>query len=198
MNDKARFGQFSASDLRNFHDSVNNMLAWCASVLGLPTRYAGQQSVNPAAEGAIRADESRLIKNVEMMNALDGDSWAWVMALYERFRTNEWVPGTSIRAIWEDPATPTRAERADAITKFYAQGLLSREGAWDEMGWDEARKDRERAYFAAEAEDPLIAGLMREVRGAGAGSGSGAVPVGAASVPVGADGAAAGSRVLAS
>ena len=154
--------------------------------------------MNPAAEGAIRADESRLIKNVEMMNALDGDSWAWVMALYERFRTNEWVPGTSIRAIWEDPATPTRAERADAITKFYAQGLLSREGAWDEMGWDEARKDRERAYFAAEAEDPLIAGLMREVRGAGAGSGSGAVPVGAAPGPAGVDGAAAGSRVLAS
>ena len=195
-NDKARFGQFSASDLRNFHDSVNNMLAWCASVLGLPTRYAGQQSVNPAAEGAIRADESRLIKNVEMMNALDGDSWAWVMALYERFRTNEWVPGTSIRAIWEDPATPTRAERADAITKFYAQGLLSREGAWDEMGWDEARKDRERAYFAAEAEDPFLAGLMREVRGAGTGSGSGAVPIGAAPVPAGADGAAAGSRIV--
>ena len=41
-NTDARFGQFQPSTLDNFHASVNNMLAWCASVLGLPTRYAGQ------------------------------------------------------------------------------------------------------------------------------------------------------------
>lgn len=162
-NDKARFGQFTASDLKNFHDSVNNMLAWCAAVLGLPTRYAGQQSVNPAAEGAIRADESRLIKNVELMNASDGDSWAWVMGLYERFRTGEWLGANEVRTLWQDPATPTRAQIADASVKLHAEGVMSREGVWDEMGWDEARKDRERAYFAAEAEDPAIDRIMRGI-----------------------------------
>ena len=39
-------------------------------MLGLPTRYMGQQTVNPAAEGAIVADEIRLIKNVELMNLM--------------------------------------------------------------------------------------------------------------------------------
>ena len=29
-----------------------------------------------------------------------------------------------------------------------ASGILSREGAWDELGWSEARKDKEREYFA--------------------------------------------------
>lgn len=162
-NTEARFGQFQPSTLDNFHASVNNMLAWCASVLGLPTRYAGQQSVNPAAEGAIRADESRLIKNVEMMNALDGDSWAWVGSLYERIRTGDWLPANELRVVWEDPATPTLAERADAFMKLYTQGLLSREGVWDELGWDEPRKDRERAYFAAEAQDPAIERIMRGI-----------------------------------
>lgn len=162
-NKDARFGQFQASSLNNFHDSVNNMLAWCASVLGLPLRYAGQQSVNPAAEGAIRADESRLIQNVQNMNALDGDSWAWVGALYERFRTGEWLQANELRVLWEDPATPTLAERADAMMKLFSQGIISREGVWDELGWDEPRKDRERAYFAAEAQDPVIDRIMRGV-----------------------------------
>ena len=159
-NTDARFGQFQPSTLDNFHASVNNMLAWCASVLGLPTRYAGQQSVNPAAEGAIRADESRLVKNVEGMNANDGDAWAWVMALYERFRTGEWLQSNEIRTLWENPATPTLSERADAMMKLNSQGLISREGVWDELGWDEARKDRERAYLAAEAQDPAIERIM--------------------------------------
>ena len=167
-NTDARFGQFQASGLDNFHASVNNMLAWCASVLGLPTRYAGQQSVNPAAEGAIRADEARLVKNVEMMNAIDGDSWSWVGALYERVRTGEWLPANALRVVWEDPATPTLAERADAFMKLYTQGILSREGVWDELGWDEARKDRERAYFAAEAADPAIDRIMRGISDAAA------------------------------
>lgn len=32
-------------------------------------------------------------------------------------------------------------------------GIVSREGAWDELGWSEARKAKERAYFDAEADD---------------------------------------------
>ncbi|MDG4869209.1 hypothetical protein P8631_14535, partial [Guyparkeria sp. 1SP6A2] len=108
----------------------------------------GQDTVNPASEGAIRADEARLIRNVERMNVYDGDSWAWVMGLRERLRTGEWLPGNEIRALWHDPATPTYSQRADALTKM-AGGvpILSREGVWDELGWDEGRKQQERAYF---------------------------------------------------
>ena len=35
--------------------------------------------------------------------------------------------------------------------------VLSREGAWDELGWTEERKQREREYFAAQQADPLVA-----------------------------------------
>jgi hypothetical protein len=87
-NSDAKFGQFEAAQLSNFFETVNNVFAWCAAVLGLPTRYAGQQTVNPAAEGAIRADESRLIGRVERMNRFDGDSWSWVMGLEDPAATN--------------------------------------------------------------------------------------------------------------
>lgn len=146
----AKVQQVQGADLENFNKAINNMLAWCAAVLGLPTRYAGQQTVNPAAEGAIRADESRLIKNVERMNAFDGDAWAWVMGLEERFRTSEWGVRNSIRTLWYDPATPTNAQTADAAVKLRLSGTLSVEGVWDMLGWDEARKSQEKGRLAQE------------------------------------------------
>ena len=160
QNENAKFGEFAAADLANFHKAVNALLAWCAAELGLPLRFMGQEAVNPASEGAIRADEARLIRNVERKNTSDGDSWAWVMGLYERFRLGRFGRGNPIRALWQDPSTPTRSQMADAALKLYQAGIMSREGTWDEMGWDEARKDRERSYLAKEAtEDPLVAAL---------------------------------------
>lgn len=152
-NKDAKFGTFDAAQLSNFYDSVNNMLAWCASMLGLPTRFMGNQTVNPASEGAIRADEARLVRNVERKNKHDGDSWAWVMDLYQRFATGRWPATNSTRALWFDPSTPTQAQLTDAVVKLRQAGVLSREGTWDELGWDEARKDRERGYFALEAKE---------------------------------------------
>ncbi len=151
-NDKAKFGNFDAADLDNFHKAVNALLACARRRARLPLRFMGQEATNPASEGAIKADESRLVKNVEWKNRFDGDSWSDVMALHERFRTGEWPSGNEIKALWFDPSTPTEAQIADKVTKLHNEGLLSREGSWDEMGWDEARKDRERAYFAAEDE----------------------------------------------
>lgn len=156
-NPEARVQQFQAGDLKNFTNAVNDMFAWCAAVLGLPTRYAGQQTVNPATEGAINADESRLIRNVERMNAYDADSWAWTMGLEERFRTGEWGASNSIRAIYHNPATPTMSQIADGAMKMRAEKVLSVEGVWDMLGWDEPRKQQERARLDREAAtDPLI------------------------------------------
>ena len=160
-NKDAKMGQFAASDLKNFHDTVNHYASLVASVTGLPTRYLGQNSVNPPAEGAIRADESRLILNTERKQSSFGDGWGWVMALYERFRTGDWPDGNRITTEWYDAGTPTKAQNADALSKLYAQGngVLSREGVWDELGWSEARKDKERGYFANESTDPYLARL---------------------------------------
>nr|WP_275587583.1 phage portal protein [Arthrobacter roseus] len=152
-NKDAKVGQFDSADLSNFHATVNHYAQLAASVTGLPTRYFGQNSVNPPAEGAIRADEARLILNVERKQANFGDGWGWVMALYERFRTEKWPEGNRIKTDWYDAGTPTKAQTADALSKLYANGngVFSREGVWDEMGWSEARKEQERGYFERES-----------------------------------------------
>ena len=159
QNKDAKVGQFAASDLSNFHKTVEHYGAILTGLYGLPPRYVGLSSVNPAAEGAIRAEEARLILNVEKKAALAGDGWGWVMGLVERFRTGEWVAGSRIKTDWFDAGTPTYAQRADALTKMYngGQGILSREGVWEELGWSDARMERERGRFEAEARAGLVA-----------------------------------------
>lgn len=163
-NTDAKFGIFPAGALDNFYDAVNNMLAWCAATLGLPTRYAGQQSVNPAAEGAIKADEARLVKNVERKQVTFGDGIGRALAIAYLAGGHGAVDGNRVSVTWHDAATPTFSQRADALQKL-AGGLpiLSREGAWDELGFSEPRKAREREYFAAQEADPTLSAIFKEV-----------------------------------
>lgn len=154
--------QIAAADLENFIRVITMLAQQASSVTGLPMRYFGQNPANPATEGAIRADESRLVKTVERKNREYGSAWGWVMGLYERFRTGEWTDGEGrITVEWHDPGTPTFAQKMDAIQKG-AGGvpLFSRQGSWDEMGWSEARKQRELQYFAEESDPGAYLGLL--------------------------------------
>lgn len=152
-NKDASVGQFTASDLKNFHDTVNHYGQLASSVTGFPGKYFGLFTANPAAEGAIRADEAQMVKTIERKNATTGNSLAWVLGIARRIQTGQWEDGNRIAVEWHDPGTPTFSQKADALQKL-AGGvpIISREGAWDEMGWSEARKDRERKYFHDESD----------------------------------------------
>lgn len=181
-----RFGQFSASDLSNFKTVIDTLAEQVSAVTGLPMRYFGQNTANPAAEGAIRADEMRLVKNCELKNSIDGDSWSQVMAIAYRFRTGEEINANMVRCDWDDPNTPTYAQKSDAIQKLIAAGVLSREGAWDELGWSEARKDKEREYFRkqiAETYAPYVKELPYGTDDGGAESSSDGGQAGQAASP---------------
>lgn len=178
-NKDAKVGQFDGASLDNFHKTIEMLAGIVSSVTGLPLRYLGQNSVNPASEGAIQADESRLVVNVQDKNSTLGDGWAWVQGIVERFKTGAWPAANQIRTEWFDPGTPTFAQKADALTKLGGgRPVLSREGTWDELGWSEPRKAKERAYFEAEDSDPYLQDLgekaeVADARAITAGSGDG-------------------------
>jgi len=173
----AKVGQLDAADLKNFETAVNLYGKQAATVTGFPARYFGLFTTNPPAEGAIRADEAQLVESVEGQNEEVGMTVGWVGALALRFATGEWVSGNRVRVDWHDPATPTYSQRADAIMKLTsgATPILSREGAWDELGWSEARKAKERAYFdQQDASDPLVKASLALTNGTAGATGSGA------------------------
>ncbi len=164
-NKDAKIGQLTASDLKNFHETINHYAQLVSSVTGLPFRYFAQTTVNPAAEGAIRAEETRWVKNAERQQVAAGDGLGWVSALYWRFKTGDWIDGNRIKVEWHDAGTPTFAQKVDGVQKLNGgTPVMSRQGSWDELGWDDARKKRERAYFEEEMRDPQLdelAGLKR-------------------------------------
>lgn len=166
--DKAKWGQFDAADLKNFETASNIYGQQAALTYGFPARYFGITTTNPPAEGAIRADEIELINAVEDKNEAEGMVLGWMGALALRFSTGQWVEGNRVRVDYFDPGTPTVAQRVDALSKLRATRDISREGMWDEMGWSEARKAKERQYLAQELRDesdPYLARVIEKANG---------------------------------
>jgi hypothetical protein len=157
-NANAKVGQLTAADLKNFETALTIYGKQAATVTGFPARYFGLTTTNPPSADAIRADEAELVRSVEDQNDEIGMTIGWAGALAYEFATGQEVTGNLVRVDWFDPATPTVAQREDALSKRRAQGVISREGYWDELGWSEARKAKEREYLAAEAQqDPELA-----------------------------------------
>lgn len=163
QNKDATAGQFNASDLRNFHETVNHYAHMCASVSGLPLRFFGQNTANPPSADGIRADETRLVKRCERRQRVFGGAWEEVMRLVDRLRTGAWNPDLRrLETIWRDPSTPTVAAVTDAVVKQHQQGLLPTEMAWEDLGWSQEKIRRARDLRAQEASDPMIARLIEE------------------------------------
>ena len=162
-NKDAKVGQLPGADLGNYHETLAMYGRLAASVTGFPSSYFGIFSSNPAAEGAIRAEEARLVKTVERSNAETGKALSWVIDTATRITSGQWPAGNSVRVEWQDPGTPTFAQRADALQKLAGgKPVLSREGVWDLLGRSEARKQRERDYLEAEETDPLLGGVAEK------------------------------------
>ena len=154
----AKWGQFQAADLKNFETALRVYGQQASVVTGFPARYFGLTTANPPTEGSIRAEEAQLVSAVESDNADLGMVLGWAGALAYQFATDDEVTGNRVKLDWFDPGTPTTAQLMDAVTKAKGSGIFSREGSWDELGWSESRKAREREYFAREAEeDPELA-----------------------------------------
>lgn len=157
-NPQAKMGQIPAADLKNFETAMDIYGRQASILTGFPARYFGLATVNPPSEGSIRADESQLVRSVESDNVQLGISVGWVGALALRFASGEWVQGNKVRSDFHDPATPTVAQREDALSKRKAQGVLSVRGYMTELGWSEARIQQELDWLAEEASsDPVIA-----------------------------------------
>lgn len=161
-NKDAKWGQFTPADLKNFETALNIYGKQAAVSYGFPSRYFGITTSNPPAEGAIRADENDLVNYVEDKNEAEGMELGWVGALALRLATGIQVDGNRVRVDYFDPGTPTFAQRADALTKMRSVGGISREGMWDELGWSEARKAKERQYLEAEMADPVLMAIANQ------------------------------------
>ncbi len=147
--------QFSAAELSNFTNALDQIAKQVAAYTGLPPQYLSTAADNPASAEAIRASESRLIKKVERKNSIFGGAWEEAMRLAWRMAKGGEVPPDMQRmeTIWRDPSTPTYAAKADAATKLYGNGtgVIPRERARIDMGYSVQEREEMRRWDEEEA-----------------------------------------------
>lgn len=147
--------QFSAAELANFTNALDQLDKKVAAYTGLPPQYLSTSADNPASAEAIRASESRLIKKIERKNLIFGGAWEEAMRLAYRMAKGGEVTPDMLRmeTIWRDPSTPTYAAKADAATKLYGNGtgVIPRERARVDMGYSVKEREEMRRWDEEEA-----------------------------------------------
>ena len=153
-------GQFSASDLSNFHNTIKLLLQTATMLLGLPPHYAALGGDNPVSADAIRSSETQLVKNAERKQTGFGSSWKKVWQLVMAIRDEDFTPASKrLELIWRDPSTPTVGQAADAMVKL-TQGdnpVYSVEYARERLGVPAGARDRIAKDLLAQAERGTLA-----------------------------------------
>lgn len=161
--DGVSVGQFPEADLRNFHETLNQLARLVASMSGNPPHYLGFTTDNPASADAIRSAESRLVKRAERKQRGFGGSWERVARLVNRFQEGDWDPRyKQVETLWRDASTPTFAQVADAAQKLVTANVIPREAAWEDLGYSASKQTRLRDQFDRQESDPVLQQLLRD------------------------------------
>lgn len=156
--DGAEVGQFPEASLSNFHDTLNQLARMVASIAGLPPHFLGLATDNPPSADAIRSSETRLVKRAERKQRAWGGSYEQAMRLVLRVRDGAWDPrAVSLETLWRDPSTPTFAQKADAVVKLKAEGIVPTEQAREDLGYTAVQRARMR-QMDSDALDRAIGG----------------------------------------
>lgn len=164
-NEAGKAFQFTAAELRNFVDLLTEIAKHVASYTGLPPQYLSFSSDNPASAEAIRSAESRLVKKCERKARAFGGSFEKAMVLGYKVLDQE--PPADIHrleTVWRDPATPTFAAKADAVSKLVAAGIVPVERARVDLGYSETEREQMRKWDEEEKSDQASAVLNSVLR----------------------------------
>lgn len=156
----AKFGEFSATDLRNYTEATETLIRHIAAQTRTPPHYLLGEVINTSAE-ALKAAEAGLVSRVRMKQLGMGDGWEEAMRLAFAWQGDlERAADKAAEVIWRDPETRTQAETVDAATKLATLGV-PREALWARIpGVTPQMITRWRAMAAQEAREAALAGAI--------------------------------------
>jgi hypothetical protein len=160
--------EFASSSLTNFHDTIAQLGRLASGLVGVDPSVMGfAAGDNPASADALRAREVRLIKRAERKQRALGGGWERAMQLVRRIQEGDWDPKAKrLEMIWQDAATPTRAQAADAAAKLVAASLIPVQQGREDLGYTPGQQRRMAAWDKANAElDPI--GQLTQAAGRG-------------------------------
>lgn len=163
---ETKVGQFAASDLRNFHESLKTLAQVAASKYGLPPLYMGYSSDNPASAEAIQFSLERLVLRAEKRQLWYGGAWERAGRIQWAILGKNPAEISGMESKWRNAATPTMASKMDAAVKGVGGGVIDAEQAWVDLGYSEQTKSglrtrmRTRGVTAAQSLREFDAGAV--------------------------------------
>lgn len=150
-----KLGQFSSTDLRNFHESLKVIAIFAASKYGLPANYMGYSSDNPPSAESILYSLDRLVRRTEKRQLWYGGTWERVNRIGWALMENDPVQLRRLESKWRNAATPTLASMMDAAVKGVTAGIIDDEQAWIDLRYSpetiRGLRERKRARGLAAA-----------------------------------------------
>ncbi|WTW93628.1 phage portal protein [Streptomycetaceae bacterium NBC_01309] len=154
--------QFPEANLKNFHDTLNQLARLVSSLAALPPHFLGFTTDNPASADAIRSSEARLVKRAERKQRAWGGAWEQVMRLVMLIRDGEVsAEARSLETIWRNASTPTIAQKADAAQKLREADIVPLRQTREDLGYSPPQIDRmeeEDRKAAASVLERILAG----------------------------------------
>lgn len=177
-----KVGQFAASDLRNFHESIKMIATLAGSLYGLPPGYMGYTSDNPPSAESILYSLERLVLRSEKRQMWYGvGTWNRAARIAWAILGRDPTELVGLESKWRNAATPTIASRADAAVKLVQAGIIDDEQAWVDIGYSEETKRALRSRRGATGgfATAVVNGLRNlDVGGAGVAPGVNGAPAG--------------------
>ncbi len=127
-----KFGQFAASDLKNYVNAVEMLIQHVAALTRTPPHYLLGQSGNFPSGDSLTATETGLVAKVKSKQPFFGEGHIEALKLGFKVTGNPKAnePG---EVVWTDPEQRIRATRIDGAMKMSTMGV-PQDALWEEVG----------------------------------------------------------------
>ncbi len=144
---EVKFGEFGATDLRPYIESVESDIQHLAAISRTPPHYLlGQSGAFPSGE-SLKATETGLVAKVRSRMLSFGESWEEVVRLGLAAQQDARAADDSLEVVWRDPESKGLGELVDALVKLGTLGI-PREALWERYGASQVEIARWRGQAA--------------------------------------------------
>lgn len=126
---EAKFGQLPGADLKGYETAVNILVQQIMAVTSLPAHMVGITTANPSTAEALRASEVSLSDSAKDRLKVVNRPLEWAIRLLVAIAQGVPPNRVTVDLEWEDTATRSIAQEADAASKLRNEEVITEEDA---------------------------------------------------------------------
>ncbi|MGO3067522.1 phage portal protein [Corynebacterium casei] len=126
---EAKFGQLPGADLKGYQTAVDIIVQQIMAVTSLPAHMVGITTANPSTAEALRASEVSLSDSAKDRLKVINRPLEWAIRLLVAIAQGVPPNRVTVDLEWEDTATRSIAQEADAASKLRNEEVISEDDA---------------------------------------------------------------------